>query len=64
MQASNRSSFNTVVLKGQNDHEIVPLTRFAIDNQLDITFIEEMPLGQVGRNRKRQLVFKRRGARS
>ena len=46
---------NTVVMKGQNDQEIVPLTRFAIDNQLDITFIEEMPLGQVGRNRKESL---------
>lgn len=46
-----QTKLNTVVLKGQNDHEIVPLTQFAIDNELDITFIEEMPLGQVGRDR-------------
>jgi len=38
---------NAVVLKGINDDEIVELTRFAVDNGLDISFIEEMPLGEI-----------------
>ena len=38
---------NCVVLKGRNDHEVVDLVRFAIDRQLDISFIEEMPLGAI-----------------
>ncbi|MFY9179887.1 MAG: GTP 3',8-cyclase MoaA [Venatoribacter sp.] len=50
-----RTKLNTVVIRGQNDQEILPLTRFAVANQLDLTFIEEMPLGQVGRNRKEGL---------
>lgn len=36
---------NCVILKGQNDDEILPLTEFALQRQIDITFIEEMPLG-------------------
>ena len=36
---------NTVALKGFNDGEIKDLVDFAIDNALDISFIEEMPLG-------------------
>jgi cyclic pyranopterin phosphate synthase len=30
-------------MKGRNDHEINDLVSFAIDRQLDISFIEEMP---------------------
>lgn len=40
-----RTKLNCVVMKGKNDNEILPLTEFAIRNGLDITFIEEMPLG-------------------
>ncbi|WP_160287227.1 GTP 3',8-cyclase MoaA [Pseudomonas knackmussii] len=40
-----RIKLNCVVLKGRNDDEIGDLVRFAIDRGLDITFIEEMPLG-------------------
>lgn len=42
---------NAVVMRGMNDDEIVELTQFAIDNEIDITFIEEMPLGEVGYDR-------------
>ena len=42
---------NAVAMRGVNDDEIIPLTDFAIKNQLDITFIEEMPLGEVGYDR-------------
>jgi len=38
---------NAVVLKGTNDDEVIELTRFAVDNGLDISFIEEMPLGEI-----------------
>lgn len=40
-----RTKLNCVVMKGKNDNEILPLTEFAIRNGLDLTFIEEMPLG-------------------
>ena len=35
---------NAVVIRGLNDHEIVPLVRFAQDQGLEIRFIEFMPL--------------------
>lgn len=42
-----RVRLNAVILRGQNDDEIVDLVRFAVDRGVDIAFIEEMPLGQV-----------------
>ena len=42
---------NAVIMRGMNDDEIVPLTDFAVENELDISFIEEMPLGEVGYDR-------------
>jgi cyclic pyranopterin phosphate synthase len=42
---------NAVIMRGMNDDEIVPLTDFALENDLDISFIEEMPLGEVGYDR-------------
>ena len=38
---------NSVIMKGRNEDEILPLVQFAIDNELDISFIEEMPLGSI-----------------
>lgn len=38
---------NTVVMKGRNDEEIPELVEFARQKQIDITFIEEMPLGEI-----------------
>jgi len=46
-----RIKLNAVIMKGRNDDEIVDLAQFAIDNDLDISYIEEMPLGQVTHNR-------------
>ena len=37
---------NVVVLKGFNESEICDLVAFAIANEFDISFIEEMPLGE------------------
>lgn len=42
-----RTKLNCVVMKGRNDNEINDLVSFAIDRQLDISFIEEMPLGTI-----------------
>jgi cyclic pyranopterin phosphate synthase len=46
-----RIKLNTVVMKGRNADEVIDLVDFAVSRGLDITFIEEMPLGNVGRNR-------------
>lgn len=46
---------NSVILHGQNDDEIIDLVSFATEQQVDITFIEEMPLGDVGRDRSLNL---------
>jgi cyclic pyranopterin phosphate synthase len=35
---------NAVIIRGLNDHEIIPLARFARDHQLSLRFIEFMPL--------------------
>ena len=42
-----RLKLNAVILKGRNDDEVIPLARFAIENGLDISYIEEMPLGDI-----------------
>jgi len=42
-----RTKLNTVMMRGSNDDEFVDLVRFAIANELDISFIEEMPLGEI-----------------
>ena len=38
---------NSVILKNRNDDEITNLVKFAADRNIDITFIEEMPLGNI-----------------
>lgn len=38
---------NAVILAGFNDDEVLDLARYAVDNQMDISFIEEMPLGDI-----------------
>jgi cyclic pyranopterin phosphate synthase len=42
-----RIKLNAVILKNRNDDEITDLVQFAVDNALDISFIEEMPLGVI-----------------
>jgi cyclic pyranopterin phosphate synthase len=42
-----RVKLNAVVLKHFNQDEVLDLVRFALARQIDISFIEEMPLGQV-----------------
>jgi cyclic pyranopterin phosphate synthase len=42
-----RVKLNAVILRGRNDDEVLALVDFARANELDISFIEEMPLGQI-----------------
>lgn len=42
---------NTILMRGINDDEAIEMVAFAINQGIDITFIEEMPLGQVGHAR-------------
>ena len=46
-----RTKLNAVMMRGTNDNEFGDLVQFAVDNELDLSFIEEMPLGEIhGRN--------------
>lgn len=42
---------NSVIMRGQNDTQIMPLVEYARSKSIDIAFIEEMPLGKVSHNR-------------
>ena len=41
-----RIRLNTVIMRGYNEDEVIPLTEYALDRDIDIAFIEEMPLGE------------------
>jgi len=43
-----RLKLNAVILKNRNHDEVVDLARFALGNGMDISYIEEMPLGAIG----------------
>lgn len=43
---------NTVIMRGFNDDEALSLVNFAIAEAIDISFIEEMPLGEVDHSRE------------
>jgi cyclic pyranopterin phosphate synthase len=42
---------NTVLMHGINDDETESLVQFAVEQKVDITFIEEMPMGEVDHDR-------------
>jgi GTP 3',8-cyclase len=46
-QQFERIKINAVILNGRNDDEVLDLVDFARDRHIDISFIEEMPLGQI-----------------
>ena len=61
LQASIHAGFdgikiNTVLMRGSNDDEAADLVQFAIDQKIDISFIEEMPLGEVDHVRESTFV--------
>ncbi len=43
---------NTVLMRGVNDDEAISLVDFAVKEAIDISFIEEMPLGAVDHSRE------------
>ncbi|WP_058554473.1 GTP 3',8-cyclase MoaA [Thiohalocapsa sp. ML1] len=43
-----RVKLNSVILRHRNDDEVCDLVRFALARGMDLSFIEEMPLGQIG----------------
>ncbi|MDG1163992.1 MAG: GTP 3',8-cyclase MoaA [Porticoccaceae bacterium] len=47
-----RIKLNAVILAGFNDDEVLDLARFAVDNNMDISFIEEMPLGEISSHKR------------
>lgn len=47
-----RIKLNTVLMNGLNGDELLELARFAIERDLDIAFIEEMPLGHIDSHRR------------
>ena len=42
-----RIKINTVIMRGINDHEISDLARLSMNDDIDVRFIEFMPLGKV-----------------
>ena len=61
IQAAKQAGFdniklNTVLMRGTNDDEIQALVDFAIQQAIDISFIEEMPLGEVDHTRESTFV--------
>jgi cyclic pyranopterin phosphate synthase len=54
---------NAVVLKGTNDDEVIDLTQFAVEKGLDISFIEEMPLGVIDGHLREETAIENRTIR-
>ena len=47
---------NTVLMKNINDHEIINLVSYAKEQNFDISFIEQMPLGEIGYDRSTSFI--------
>lgn len=47
-----RIKINAVILKQQNDNEVIDLVDFCRSRSLDIAFIEEMPLGEIDERKR------------
>ncbi len=52
-----RIKLNAVILKNRNHNEVCDLVQFAIDNEIDISFIEEMPLGIVEKHNRAEAYY-------
>ncbi|MBV2092909.1 MAG: GTP 3',8-cyclase MoaA, partial [Candidatus Thiodiazotropha sp. (ex Ctena orbiculata)] len=53
----NRLKINTVILKDRNHDEVIDLVRFAETRGMDISFIEEMPLGVINDHDRQQVFY-------
>lgn len=52
-----RLKLNAVVLKNRNHDEVTDLVRFAVGRDMDVSFIEEMPLGVIGDHDRAQAYY-------
>jgi len=52
-----RIKINAVILKNRNHLEVTDLVQFAVDNEIDISFIEEMPLGVVSSHDRAEVYY-------
>ncbi|MBK5938080.1 GTP 3',8-cyclase MoaA [Halochromatium roseum] len=52
-----RIKLNSVILKHRNHDEVVDLVSFALERGLDIAFIEEMPLGEIGEHDRAEAFY-------
>ncbi|WP_166268534.1 GTP 3',8-cyclase MoaA [Marinobacter caseinilyticus] len=51
------TKLNAVVMRGRNDDEILPLVEYALAQDLDLSFIEEMPLGVITEHDRGEAFF-------
>jgi cyclic pyranopterin phosphate synthase len=63
-QNFDRIRINAVLMKGYNDDEVLPLTEYALARDLDIAFIEEMPLGNASDHDRENTVCSNEWVRS
>jgi cyclic pyranopterin phosphate synthase len=52
-----RIKLNSVVLKHRNHDEVRDLVQFALDRGMDLSFIEEMPLGVIGHHDRAEAFY-------
>lgn len=52
-----RLKLNAVIMKDRNNDEINDLVQFAIDRDMDISFIEEMPLGIINEHGREEVFY-------
>ncbi len=62
IEAARRAGFekiklNAVILRNRNEDEVVALTRYAAERDMDISFIEEMPLGEVADHDRAETMY-------
>ena len=53
----NRIKINAVILKHRNHDEVTNLVQFAVAQGIDISFIEEMPLGEIGEHDRAEVFY-------
>ena len=52
-----RIKINAVILKNRNHLEVTNLVQYAVDNGIDISFIEEMPLGVIDTHNRAEVYY-------
>jgi cyclic pyranopterin phosphate synthase len=52
-----RIKINAVILKNRNHKEVCDLVQFAVDKAIDISFIEEMPLGIINQHNRAKTYY-------